>query len=237
MKIKAVLFDKDGTLFDFHATWGVWAASVLTQLSAGDPRRLDALARAIAYDLTQQRFLPHSCVIAGTLTDVIKTLLPHLPHWDGHALADFLNTRAADAPQAPAVDLVRVLSDLRGDALSLGVMTNDSEATARLQLDREAVSHLFDFIAGADSGYGSKPDPAPLLAFASAQAIAPQQVVMVGDSLHDLHAAKAAGMLAVGVLTGPASREDLAETADVVLPNIGALQDWLRGVSYRNNPI
>ena len=52
-------------------------------------------------------------------------------------------------------------------------------------------------------------------------------MVMVGDSLHDLVAGRAAGMQTVGVLTGPACRDELAPCADVVLPDIGHLTTWL----------
>jgi hypothetical protein len=50
---------------------------------------------------------------------------------------------------------------------------------------------------------------------------------MVGDSLHDLHAGRAAGMRCSGVLTGLRREADLAPHADVVLPHIGHLPDWL----------
>ena len=50
---------------------------------------------------------------------------------------------------------------------------------------------------------------------------------MIGDSVHDLDSGRAAGMRTVGVLTGLASRDDLAPHADVVLPDIGALPGWL----------
>ncbi len=49
--VGAVLFDKDGTLFDFGATWNVWAAQTLRDLSAGDEAVLQALARAARFDL------------------------------------------------------------------------------------------------------------------------------------------------------------------------------------------
>jgi phosphoglycolate phosphatase len=50
---------------------------------------------------------------------------------------------------------------------------------------------------------------------------------MVGDSRHDLAAGRAAGMHTVAVLTGPARDEDLRPFADVVLPDIGHLPEWL----------
>jgi phosphoglycolate phosphatase len=50
---------------------------------------------------------------------------------------------------------------------------------------------------------------------------------MVGDSLHDLDAGRAAGMRTVAVLTGIADRAALAPHADVVLGHIGELPDWI----------
>jgi phosphoglycolate phosphatase len=89
------------------------------------------------------------------------------------------------------------------------------------------VEQEFDFIAGFDSGFGCKPGPDPLLAFAEAMGLDPADVLMVGDSLHDLHAARAAGMRAVAVLTGVAGKEVLAPHAEAVLPHIGHLPAWL----------
>ena len=56
---------------------------------------------------------------------------------------------------------------------------------------------------------------------------------MVGDSLHDLDAGRAAGMRPVAVLTGIARAGDLAPHAEVVLPDIGALPAWLDAQAAR----
>jgi len=37
MQIEAIVFDKDGTLFDFNATWGIWNRGLLAEESRGDP--------------------------------------------------------------------------------------------------------------------------------------------------------------------------------------------------------
>jgi len=106
-------------------------------------------------------------------------------------------------------------------------MTNDTEYGARAHLGAAGVLERFDFIAGFDSGHGAKPAPGPLLAFARAVSVAPDRVVMVGDSTHDLIAGRRAGMACIGVLTGTALAEDLAPFADAVLPDIGHLPGWL----------
>ena len=35
-KVDAILFDKDGTLFDFHATWSGWAADIIRRRGRDD---------------------------------------------------------------------------------------------------------------------------------------------------------------------------------------------------------
>ena len=55
----------------------------------------------------------------------------------------------------------------------------------------------------------------------------PAQIVMVGDSRHDLVAGRAAGMACVAVLTGMADQATLAPYADAVLPDITALPAWI----------
>jgi phosphoglycolate phosphatase len=126
-----------------------------------------------------------------------------------------------------AVPLRPLLSALRGRGLRLGVATNDSEAPARQHLANHGITDCFDFISGYDSGHGAKPGPGMCLAFASQLGLDPARVAMVGDSRHDLEAGRAAGMRVVAVLTGVARREDLEPHADVVLPDIGAIPDWL----------
>ena len=106
-------------------------------------------------------------------------------------------------------------------------MTNDSEFAARAQLRSAGVERHFTFVAGFDSGFGAKPAPGPLLAFAEQAGLDPSRVAMVGDSLHDLHAGRAAGMQTLGVLTGTALAHDLAPHADVVFDHIGHIPGWL----------
>lgn len=227
--VAAVLFDKDGTLFDFHATWSAWARALLLDLAAGAESRAEALGRVIGYDYVAARFAPESPVIAGTPDEIAEVLLPHLPGTSPIALVKRMNMLAAGAPMAPAVPLAPLLEGLRAGGLRLGVATNDAEAPARAHLKAAGVEGLFDFIAGCDSGYGAKPTPGQLLAFAAAGGHAPEKVVMVGDSRHDLVAGRAAGMATVAVLTGIATEADLSPLADAVLPDIGHLPEWLAG--------
>ncbi len=226
-RARALLFDKDGTLFDFATTWEAWARAFLLRATKGDAALAARIGADIGYDFSASRFDKDSIVIAGTPDDIAAALARHLPHSTEDALLHMLNEEAAAAPQSEAVPLVPFLTQLRSHGMALGVATNDAEAPARAHLDAAGVTGFFDFIAGSDSGYGAKPGSGQMLGFCETTGIAAAQVVMVGDSLHDLHAGRAAGMRTVGVLTGLADAGTLQAHADVVLPDIGHLPRWL----------
>lgn len=229
MRADAVCFDKDGTLFDFGATWEAWARSFLLRAADQDHHRAAEFGRQIGFDMATNRFDKDSIVIAGTAGEVAAAMVPMLPHIAPEAVLDFLNEEAENAPQVEAVPLIPFLDRLRDMGLHLGVATNDAEAPARAHLDAAGITNRFDFIAGFDSGYGGKPAAGQLLAFAKSVQVLTDRVVMVGDSTHDLRAGRAAGMQTVGVLTGLADTADLAPFADIVFPDISHLPDWLIG--------
>ncbi len=226
MMIKALLFDKDGTLFQFKATWEAWAHAVLLRLTGGDRGRAAVVGRDIGFDMDTLTFAPDSVVIAGTPAEIVSALQKHFD-MSADALETILNDEAEIAPQVEAVALVPLMENLRARGLALGVATNDAERPARQHLEGAGVSQLFDFISGYDSGNGVKPDAAPCLAFARTVDVRSEQVAMVGDSLHDLKAGRAAGMRTIGVLTGLATQRELSPYADVVLDNIGQIPAWL----------
>src|ERR1041384_7977477 len=127
----------------------------------------------------------------------------------------------------PMGDVQALLGDLAARGLRLGLMTNDADANTRAQMQRLGLDRLLEFVAAYDSGYGHKPDPDPVLAFAKFTRVAPAEIAVVGDSEHDLAAPRAAGAAAVGVLSGPVPRERLAPHADVLLTSITELDGWL----------
>ncbi|WP_424979434.1 HAD family hydrolase [Leisingera sp. S232] len=227
MPVDAFLFDKDGTLFDFAATWNGWAASLLETLAQGDQAAKEAMADAISFDLERGAFNPDSLVIAGSNDEVAAALAPYVKNRELSDLTAFLAESASEADIAPAVPLADFLDGLLDRGKVLGVMTNDAEVSARSQLQRAGVLDRFAFVAGCDSGHGAKPDPDPLLAFCKAAGVSPDRTAMVGDSRHDMEAGAAAGMQRIAVLTGMALRTELLPHADIVLPDIGHIRSWL----------
>jgi len=225
--IDGIIFDKDGTLFDFHTTWAHWTRDLLDHLAADHGTDPEVLAQAIAFDLAGCRFLPTSPIIGATNREGAETLAAVLPGGDASDIEEYMKITSAGAPLQPAVPLVPFLQGLAARSLKIGLVTNDSDHGAHAHLGTAGVLEHFDFVAGYDSGHGAKPSAGPLLAFARQMGLNPARCVMVGDSTHDLLAGRAAGMHTLGVLTGIAETPELAPLADAVLPDIGHIPAWL----------
>jgi phosphoglycolate phosphatase len=230
MTIRALLLDKDGTLVDFQRTWGPAAHDVMLQLAAGDAAAYQRLAAVSGFIEAQQRFLPGSPLVAGATADwgpLWARVLGQRADAAFFAELDGLFLASGLDHLTPIGDPCTALTALRRRGLRLGLFTNDGEASARAQMARLGVDHLLDFIAGYDSGYGIKPEPGPVLAFARLTRAAPSEIAVIGDSVHDLAAASAAGAVGVAVLTGPVQADVLAPHADAVLDSVAEVEDWL----------
>ena len=67
-----ILFDKDGTLFDFHQTWGNWSKTFLLDLVAGDESRAREMAVAVGFDFDLARYHEDSLLVHGTPSGIAE---------------------------------------------------------------------------------------------------------------------------------------------------------------------
>ena len=226
--IRGILFDKDGTLLDFQASWGSWAVDLVDHLTRQCPDQRARLLKHLDVDAEARLVGSNSVIVAGTPVDIVQTLTSFFPDREQNDLIDEIVALSANVRPVPVGGLRDTLVRLRAAGTRLGVATNDAEGIARRQLDELGIADLFDYVVGFDSGHGSKPGPGMCIGFAKAVDVAPEACVMVGDSLHDLKAGRSAGMTTVAVLTGVAKRDELAPFADHVFPDVTGLVDWVR---------
>ncbi|HEY7242561.1 MAG TPA: HAD-IA family hydrolase [Xanthobacteraceae bacterium] len=97
--------------------------------------------------------------------------------------------------------VISTLEILRG-RFRLAVATNKPIVATKKIVDRLFPDNLFSVVVGGDSLPTRKPDRGPLLDVLRQFAVGPDQAVMVGDNIHDVEAARAAGMRCIVVSYG-----------------------------------
>jgi pyrophosphatase PpaX len=118
--------------------------------------------------------------------------------------------------------------------LPMGVVTSKSGPMAERGLAISGIRQRFDIVVSCEDTERHKPDPAPLVFAADALGADLRYCVYVGDSPHDMRAAKAAGAHAVGVTWGVSSEAHLAaEGPDAIIDDMADLSKLFMQASAR----
>jgi len=88
--------------------------------------------------------------------------------------------------------VVEGLQLLQNQGLKLACLTNKPLSFAKPLLQTKGLDQFFSQVFGGDSFERKKPDPLPLLKTCEALGTLPTQTLMVGDSINDAQAARAA---------------------------------------------
>ena len=107
-------------------------------------------------------------------------------------------------------EVADMLDVLAGGGHPLAVVTSKSEALAERGLEHAGIRQYFQTIVGFDTTERHKPHPEPVLTALHRLRYEPYEAVFVGDSVHDVEAGNAAGVVTVAALWGPFTREQLA---------------------------
>ncbi len=228
--IEAVIFDKDGTLIDFHAMWGGWARELGARLDATirRPVSLDVFA-TIGFDPSTGRVAARGPLATETMAGIEETVARVLRRWCPSISAARRATEAAwfapdpAAEAVPLTDLGTLFDDLRADGRRIAVVTTDDRAPTDATLRALGVRDRVEAMVCGDDGFAVKPEPDAVFAVCHAFRTEPGRVAVVGDSPADLAMARAAGTgRVIGVRSGVGSDADLGD-ADAIIDSIGVL--------------
>ncbi len=239
VEIKGIVFDKDGTLIDFMASWMPAIYQAVNHFASNDQAIAEKMLIASGYDAQRHLILAGSILAAGNNQQIINCwsqVLAIQPNQDMLIKLDEIFQYHNRHSSVAVTDLHPLLCALKSRGIKIGLATSDSEQGARQTLDALGVANCMDFICGYDSGYGVKPEAGMVNAFCQQLQIDPRNVMVVGDNTHDLHMArKAQAKLAVGVLTGTSRAVKLYE-ADYILDSVADIPELLDNLQLTPQP-
>ena len=202
-----IVFDKDGVILDLEATWLPVARAVAHYTVSRFPDDCDSdigvkdLLAAIGVNDESGLIDSQGIFAAGSFADIRSCWQQILPKnmirldQDKKYQTDVkgLLTLHRSNQTVPKGDVETPLRKLHKEGYILAILTNDSADSARSNLNALGLLDLFCVVIGADSGYGSKPDPYGFLQCCNVAGVRPAVSIMVGDTMADYGAAVAAG--------------------------------------------
>jgi phosphoglycolate phosphatase len=220
--LRGLLFDLDGTLLDTasdiaralnrtladHELEPLPVVEVSRMIGRGSPMLIEraAAARGLAANETEKsamlaRFLHHS---------------------------DALH-EGEESDASPYTAVRETLREFHEGGMKIAVVTNKHFRFASGLLKRLNLSQWVDVLVGGDTCERRKPDPQPLLFACQSLGVPPSDVLMVGDSINDVLAARAAGIPVVCVPYGYNEGQDpRALPCDAIIETLAELPGLLR---------
>ncbi len=223
--LQAILFDKDGTLIDYERTWAPINIEAARLAAAGDETLAQELLRAGGVDPQTGRTRADSLFASGNTIEIAEGLIARGSPFEPAVLTGRLDAlfRKSASRAVPLTDLPSLFGVLRSHNIAIGIASSDSEAAIRATVQGLNVSDLVGFICGYDSGHGIKPQPGMVHAFCALTGSEPSRVAVIGDNRHDMVMARAAGAVAVAVLSGTGTEETLRDYSDICIAGVAEL--------------
>lgn len=201
--IRAAVFDNDGLLLDTEEAW-----------TRAEVRLFAAHGSVFTMDHKRDLIGSSHAIAAAKLEAMLDR------PGDGEALIDELQAlvleEAAAEPVPPRPGAIDLLDALDAAGVPLGLASNSVRPFVDLVLASAGVAHRFAVVVSGDEVAHAKPAPDLYLAACSALGVDPVDAVALEDSPTGVAAARAAGMLVVGV----PYLDGITLEADVVAPSL-----------------
>lgn len=208
METKVIIFDFDGTLCDTRSN--IIIAFRATMEHLGLEMRDEETCGA---------------TIGLTLRDGFKSMYPDFDDAKIDYCVETYRQIFAERRKELMPDLFpgvkETLEALRKRGYRMTIATSRLTDSLMLFMRHHGIDHYFEYAVGSDSVTHHKPHPEPALKTLAALNIAPSEAIMVGDMPVDIAMAHNAGIRAIGVDYGNATREELeAAEADWIVDDI-----------------
>lgn len=215
--IRAILFDKDGTLLKFTEGWVDSIVGFLENKILDDKKKRKLFKEiGIREDggveensiLSSETAMDLAIIFSKYLDEDLDEIYGEL---DDHLLR-YLKENNKFIRET--CDLRKLFEALRDRKILIGIFTSDNYRQAKYSMEYLGLDSFIDFYAAADI-YKKKPNKESLEVFKKKYSLEDQEIIIVGDSRVDMVFGE--GTVKVGVLCGTGSREMLAKYTDNII--------------------
>lgn len=207
--IKAVLFDKDGTLLKFSDIWVDSIVKFLNEKNLSEDKKKKLFKKIGVKENNEVE--ENSILSSETVKDLALIFSEFL---DGEIdeiyreiddfLLEFLKENKEEIVET--CDLKNLFIDLKNRGIIIGLFTSDNFRNAKFSMEYLNLDKFIDFYAAADL-YEKKPNTESLEIFKEKYSLKDEEIIIVGDSKVDMIFGK--DTIKLGVLCGTGSREML----------------------------
>lgn len=244
MKIKGILFDKDGTLIDFYSVWlkaakevivrfidinliedvyGNLDKYILDKIGVKDDKvdAQGALGYKSYYEIAE---CIHSALKEINIIIETETVYRQIVE-----LFE-ISTEIENTDIKPLCDIKELIKELKRENIYVGLATADTIISAEKCLEKLDILDEFDFIGGDNGVLKPKPESDMFNLFAEMFNLEPEEIAVVGDTYCDITFAKNSGGIAIGVLSGVSKEEDFRGNADYIIQSVKELGVLLKSI-------
>lgn len=215
--IRAILFDKDGTLLQFTEGWVDSIVGFLENKILDDNKKSEVFREiGIREDggveensiLSSETAMDLAIIFSKYLDEDLDEIYREI---DDHLL-NYLKENNKFIRET--CDLRSLFEALKDRGILIGIFTSDNYRQAKYSMDYLVLDSFIDFYAAADI-YKKKPNKESLEVFKKKYSLEDQEIIIVGDSRVDMVFGE--NTIKVGVLCGTGSREMLAKYTDNII--------------------
>ena len=225
--IKAILFDKDGTLLKFS---DIWVDSIVKYLSKKNLNH-DAKKKLFKkIGVKENNEVEENSILSSETVEDLALIFSEFMDESQEEiykdiddfLLEFLKENKSEIKET--CDLKSLFTDLKNRDIIIGLFTSDNYRQAKYSMEYLNLDSFIDFYAAADL-YEKKPSIESLEIFKKKYFLRDQEIIIVGDSKVDMIFGK--DTLKLGVLCGTGSRKMLEKYTENIAEDPRGVLNYL----------
>lgn len=227
--IKGILFDKDGTLIEFHNVWHNITGKILEELNKNYNLSKELIGEIKVASGYQENGFSKESIIQYYATSQIAEMWYRIINKSNDTssisceeIMEIFKEKAMDEDvEIKALEGVQeLLFYLKSKNYKLGVATADTMSSTVSSLQKADILHYFDYIGCDEEGIHPKPASDMALRFCVENQLKPENILIVGDSVTDMLFAENAGASFIGIKTPYNDHEKFTEHNKIMVENV-----------------